>query len=101
MLSAKDIVEGAVRYLGDTLGVKQAGYRDWVTVRLPDDEEQRFFGVGHDTTMFEVFRTAFDQAQRPMRLTVTVSPADRNQFIVDVGEGLPDPQYEEESDASA
>ena len=36
--------------------------------------------------MFENFRTAFDQDGRPMRVTVTVFPTDRNQFIVNVGE---------------
>ena len=35
--------------------------------------------------MYEMFRTAFDGTGRPMRLTVTVVRADRNQFIIDVG----------------
>ena len=30
-----------------------------------------------------------------MRVTVTVFPTDRNQFIVNVGDGVPDPSYEE------
>ena len=34
--------------------------------------------------MFEVFRTAFDGNRAPMRLTVTVYPTDRNQFIVNM-----------------
>jgi GntR family transcriptional regulator len=94
LLTATDIEEGAVRYLADTIGVRQIGYRDWITARLPDGDEQRFFSVGHDATMFVIFRTAFDENKKPMRLTVTVSPADRNQFIVNVGEGLPEPQYD-------
>lgn len=96
LLMAEDIPEGAVRYLADTIGVTQIGYRDWITARLPDDFEQRYFGIGHDTTVFVIYRTAFDQTKTPMRLTVTVFPTDRNQFIVNVGNDLPDPQYDEE-----
>jgi len=40
-----------------------------------------------------VFRTAFDQGAKPMRVTVTVWPAGRNQFIVNV-DALLDPQYD-------
>lgn len=93
LLSAEDITEGTASYLEAVLGLRQIGYRDWITARAPDDNEQRFFSVGHEVTMFETFRTAFDQDNRPMRVTVTVFPTDRNQFIVNVGEDLPDPQY--------
>ncbi len=96
LLMAEDIAEGTGRYLADKLGLHQVGYRDWITARVPDLSEQVFFKIGHDATVFEIFRTAFDQAETPMRLTVTVYPADRNQFIVDVGDDLPDPRYGEE-----
>jgi hypothetical protein len=43
--------------------------------------------------VFEIFRTAFDDTGRPVRVTVTVFPTDRNQFIVNVG-NVPDPQYD-------
>jgi len=94
LLMADDITEGAVRYLADTIGVRQIGYRDWITARGPDDNEQRFFGISHDATVFEIFRTAFDQNKKPMRVTATVFPTDRNQFIVNVGDNLPDPEYD-------
>jgi GntR family transcriptional regulator len=93
LLMAEDIEEGAVRYLAETIGVKQVGYRDWITARVPDSTEQSFFGLAHDATVFEIFRTGFDQTQTPLRVTVSVWPADRNQFIVNVGE-VPDPQYD-------
>ena len=93
LLMAEDIKEGTVRYLGDSIGVKQVGYRDWITARVPDLNEQTFFEIAHDATVFEIFRTGFDQTGTPLRVTVTVWPADRNQFIVDVGEHLPAPQY--------
>jgi GntR family transcriptional regulator len=93
LLMAEDIAEGTVRYIEATLGIKQSSYRDWITARAPDDNEQRFFGISHDSTVFDIFRSAFDQHGNAMRVTVTVFPADRNQFIVNVG-SPPDPQYE-------
>lgn len=45
--------------------------------------------ISHDATVFEIFRTAFDQAGTPVRVTVTVFPADRNQFLINAGE-VPD-----------
>jgi GntR family transcriptional regulator len=95
LLMAEDIPDGAVRYLAD-YNHTQIGYRDWITARAPDSNEQTLFAIAHDSTMFEIFRTAFNQDKVPMRLTVTVFPADRNQFIVNVGKDVPDPQYEEE-----
>lgn len=92
LLMAQDIQPGTVAYLAGH-GHRQKGYRDWITARAPDDNEQRFFQVGHQSTVFEIFRTAFDQNNVPMRVTVTVFPTDRNQFIVDVGEDLPAPEY--------
>jgi GntR family transcriptional regulator len=95
LLVAEDIAGGAVRYLTKTIGLEQIGYRDWITARRPDNNEQRFFRISHDSTVFEIFRTAFDQHKTPMRVTVTVFPADRNLFIVNVGDDLPDPEYAE------
>jgi GntR family transcriptional regulator len=93
LLEAANIPEGAVQYLQETLGLKQVGYRDWITVRSPDGVETSFFRIPGDgrVPVFEIFRTAFDQSGEPMRVTVSVFPADRNQFIVDVGD-LPIPQ---------
>jgi GntR family transcriptional regulator len=95
LLMAEDIEEGTVRHLEDVMGIRQSSYRDWITVRVPDDNEQRFFGIPHDSVVFEIFRSVFNQHGNAMRVTVTVSPADRNQFIVNVG-NPPDPQYEAE-----
>ena len=95
LLMAEDIREGAVRYLGEAIGVQQIGYRDWITARVPDTDEQTFFGLPHDATVFEIFRTGFDQAGTPLRVTVTVRPADRNQFIVNVG-NVPGPEYRDD-----
>jgi GntR family transcriptional regulator len=93
LLEATNIAQGAVQYLQETLGLKQIGYRDWITMRAPDAHEVTFFRIPGDgqVPVFEIFRTAFDQSGEPMRVTVSVFPADRNQFIVNVGE-LPAPR---------
>lgn len=89
LLMAQDIEDGSVRYLADTIGVRQTGYRDWITGRLASEPEQAFFGIGHNAFVFAVSRIAYDQNDVPMRLTVTIYPADRNQFVVNVGNDLP------------
>jgi DNA-binding GntR family transcriptional regulator len=93
--SARNISEGTVQYLADTLHIRQLGYRDWIKVRAPNPPEADFFKLTPDgrVAIFEIFRTAFDGNKSPMRLTVTVFPADRNQFIVNIGD-VPPPTTE-------
>ena len=43
-----DIEEGAVKYIADECGIKQAGYRDSIAVRAPDDNEAAFFSFPDD-----------------------------------------------------
>ena len=95
LLDNEDIEEGTVKYLKKTLHLEQVGYRDWITVRAPRENEVGFFGLPPDgrVPVFEIFRTAFDQNGKPMRVTVTIFPVDRQQFIIDVGD-VPAPQYE-------
>ena len=90
--SADNIDEGTVQYLAKALGLKQVGYQDWITSRTPNATEADFFKVPPDgrVVIYEIFRTAFDGNGVPMRLSITVFPADRNQFIVNVGE-VPEP----------
>jgi GntR family transcriptional regulator len=88
LTTPEDIAEGTVRYLADTLGIHQMGYRDWLAVRTPDGNEADFFKLPPDgrTSIVEISRTAFDGNGRPMRLTFTVYPADRNQLVFDFGQ---------------
>lgn len=101
LLEATDIQEGTVKYLGATLGIEQVGYRDWITARTPDENEVRFFQLPDDgrVIVFEQFRTAFDKDGNAFRLTVSIFPTDRNQFIINVGE-VPSPQFEATPPAS-
>jgi GntR family transcriptional regulator len=87
LIQAEDLQPGVVSYLKDKLGIEQVGYQDLIIVRAPDLNEQVFFGIPADGTVavVEANRTAYDQEGRPLRLTVTVFPADRNQFIINAG----------------
>jgi GntR family transcriptional regulator len=91
LIQAANIDEGAVAYLGTKLGLWQSGYRDKVTARAPDSNETAFFKLPDDgrVAVFEVQRAAFDEHSLPFRLTISVYPADRNQFTVSVGQ-VPD-----------
>jgi len=88
LIQAGDIPEGTVEYLRQELGIKQVGYHDTITVRAPDNSESAFFKLPDDgrISIIETRRTAFDEHGTPVRLTVSVYPADRNQFAVNVGE---------------
>jgi GntR family transcriptional regulator len=87
LIQAPNIIEGTVSYLTSELGLGQAGWRDKITVRVPDATETSFFKLPDDgrVAVFEVLRTAFDHDGKPFRLTISVYPVDRNQFSVEVG----------------
>jgi GntR family transcriptional regulator len=83
-----DIAEGTVGYLSRKLGLKQAGYKDTISVRPPNDDETLFFKLPEDgrIPVYEIRRECFDPKGERFRLTVTISPVDRVQYIVEVGE---------------
>lgn len=84
---AAPLEEGTVAYLA-TCGFRQVGYRDAIEVRPPNSSEVDFFGLPADgrIQVVEMYRVAFDQEDRRVRLTITVYRADRNRFIINVGE---------------
>lgn len=92
LLMARDLVPGTRTYLARTIGLSQSGYRDWITARSPTEDEQKFFGISHTVTVFELYRTVFDQNKDPLLVMVSIYPADRNQFIYNFGD-TPRPQY--------
>jgi GntR family transcriptional regulator len=106
---ASDIEEGTIEYLRKKLGIKPAGYSDRILVRTPDETEARFFRLPDDgrVAVVVIYRTGFaenpappdgptepDEPHRPreagelipFRLTVSVFPADRNQFVIHWGD---------------
>jgi GntR family transcriptional regulator len=87
-----DIEEGAVKYLADTLGIVQCGTRLRVLIRPPDEHEARFFGLPDDgrVSVVSLIRTGYadkpdEGGPYPYRVTFTVMPGDRNQFVINSG----------------
>lgn len=84
LLDPETIPEGAVKLL-ENIGLKQVGYRDVISARLPDDKEQALFNLTHNDTVIEVYRTSFTEDKTPIRVTITVFPSDRNKIGYDIG----------------
>lgn len=86
LLMAEDIEEGMIKYL-ERLGIKQVGWRDVIVARPPTGNERAFFGLSEKVqiAIFEFRRTGYDESGMPMRFTVTVYPADRNEFQMEAG----------------
>lgn len=86
LLEPKDIPEGAVEYLANTIHLKQSSYRDLISARQPNDEEKELFNLTINRQVLEVYRSSFAEAGTPIRVTITVYPADRNQLVYDIGD---------------
>ena len=89
LIQAGDIQQGGtVAYLeGDAGRSSRPATATRIIVRAPDNIESAFFKLPDDgrISIIETRRTAFDEQGTPVRLTVSVYPADRNQFAVNVG----------------
>ncbi len=90
LMRAKDIEEGTVDYLRKALGLVQCGYRVRILVRPPNETEARFFGLPDDgrVPVVSLMRTGYEETADgiiPFRVTITVLPADRNQFVINSG----------------
>jgi len=100
LIRAENIEQGAVAYIAEALGLKEAGWRDRFTVRVPDADETAFFSLPDDgrIPVIEIIRTGYDESCQPFRVTVTTYPADRNQFVMSFGK-VPDEAIESASAA--
>ena len=87
LLIAENITDGIIRYVEDVLGVKQVGLHDLITARVANSQESAFFNLPEDgqVAVFEISRVGFDENSNPIRLTVTIYPADRNYLAYDEG----------------
>lgn len=103
---ARDLEEGAVEYLEKSIGLVQCGYRVRILVRPPNRIESDFFKLPDDgrVPVVVLIRTAYTRTRGftagedgpyPFRVTFTVLPADRNQFVFNSGD------YPEEDAAPA
>jgi GntR family transcriptional regulator len=88
LLIAENITDGIIKYVENALGVKQVGLHDLITARVANGHETVFFDLPEDgqVAVFEVSRVGFDERGQPIRLTVTVYPADRNYLAYDDGQ---------------
>jgi len=88
LLVAENITDGIIKYVEDVLGVKQVGLHDLITARVANGHETVFFDLPEDgqVAVLEVSRVGFDEHGQPLRLTVTVYPADRNYLGYDEGQ---------------
>jgi GntR family transcriptional regulator len=88
LLQVSEIGQGVLTYLKKALNVMQAGYRDTITVRAPGRSETAFFGLPEDgrVWVFETWRTVFDTTGTAIQLTISVYPADRSEFVINVGD---------------
>lgn len=88
LLKPRDIPEGAVAYLKETLGYTEVGFHDEIRARVPDYNEKLFFSLGDSAAdvVFETVRTAYSENGRAFRLTVTIWPADRTRLHYNDGE---------------
>jgi GntR family transcriptional regulator len=87
LLDAASVELGTVAYMAK-LGIRQAGYHDAIEWRSPNEDETAFFDLPADghIQVAELRRLAFDQNKNRVRLTVTVFRADRNRFVINVGD---------------
>jgi GntR family transcriptional regulator len=87
LIQAEDIVNGAVSYIKDAIGVVEIGWRQRMVVRIPNATEAAFFDLPDDgrVEVFEFITTGYDKSGQPIRVTVTTYPTDRNQFVMTSG----------------
>jgi GntR family transcriptional regulator len=87
LLQVKDIAEGVRSYLNSELGIKEIGSRDTMRVRAPNAGEAAAFGIPDDghIAVFETRQTGVDASHKPVRLSISIYPADRNQFSMETG----------------
>jgi GntR family transcriptional regulator len=87
LLAVEDLAEGTRQYLDEAIGVKETGSRDTMSVRAPNLVEATSFGLPEDgrVAVFETRQTGVDAIGKPVRVTITIYPSDRNTFSMETG----------------
>jgi GntR family transcriptional regulator len=84
LLDPRDIGRGTPRAMSDA-GITEIGHVDEIGSRMPSPEEIRHFGLPAGVPMLIYWRTGWT-AERIVRLTVEIQPADRNVLVYELGE---------------
>jgi GntR family transcriptional regulator len=87
LLEVQDITEGTRQYLDAAIGVNEVGSYDTMRVRAPNPEEAGSFELPQDgrISVFETRQTGIDPDGKPVRVTITIYPSDRNTFSMETG----------------
>lgn len=87
LLAVEDLQEGTRQYLAGAIGAQEIGSHDTMTVRAPTPGEAARFGLPEDgrIAVFQTRQIGVDPRHRPVRVTVTIYPADRNEFSMNTG----------------
>lgn len=98
LLHVEDIPRGVRRYLAEELEIREIGSHDTMRVRAPDSAEAAAFGIPDDgrVAVFETRQIGVDDSGTPLRLTISVYPADRNQFSMETGQLAENPPPRED-----
>jgi GntR family transcriptional regulator len=88
LLEVEDIPEGVRRYLDSALGIKEVGSHDTMKVRAPSPSEASAFKIPDDgrIAVFETRQVGVDADHKPLRVTISIYPADRNEFSMETGD---------------
>ncbi|NUK08654.1 GntR family transcriptional regulator [Streptomyces lunaelactis] len=79
-----DIDEGTTRYLADR-GIKQVGYFDEISTRMPTPDEARLLEIGAGIPVLLWMRTGYSD-ERPIRCTITTFRGDLNRMNYEIGD---------------
>ncbi len=79
-----DLPRGTIRAKAD-VGHLEVGYVDELTSRMPSPEEARTLALASGVPVMVYVRTAWTN-ERPVRVTRTIFPADRNRVVYELGD---------------
>ena len=87
LLAVQDISQGTRQYLDEAIDVREIGSHDTMTVRAPTPSEATAFRLPEDgrIAVFETRQTGIDPDGKPVRVTITIYPSDRNTFSMETG----------------
>lgn len=87
LLDVEDIVGGVRNYLEGALDIKEIGSHDTMKVRVPNAGEAAAFRIPDDgwISVFETRQIGVDASGTPIRVTISIYPADRNEFSMETG----------------